>query len=124
VAKEPTGFEISAPSMDYNSILTTVSGLGVAAYGIAVVIQGNGSQLVSMLKQEEGYLEFAIAIIAIGLLTKYGPTGPITDLLVVGVLLGLLFRISSNIDLGSIMTKFANGQATMAQTAQAIIAAL
>ena len=124
MAKEPTGFEISAPSMDYNSILTTVSGLGVAAYGIAVVIQGNGSQLVSMLKQEEGYLEFAIAIIAIGLLTKYGPTGPITDLLVVGVLLGLLFRISSNIDLGSIMTKFANGQATMAQTAQAIIAAL
>jgi hypothetical protein len=115
---------ITTSGTGLSDVLGAGSGLAIAAYLALVTLNGNIAPLLTQLKQEEGYLEFLIAIILIWALNKWGPTNKVTDLLTVGVILGLVFRISSKIDLVGITKNFANGQATMQQTAQAIIQGL
>lgn len=116
-----SGFSISTEGTSLSDVLGAGSGLAIAAYLVAVTINGNISALGTLLKQEEGYLEFLVAIIIIWALNKWGPTNQVTDLLTMGVIVGLVLRIAGKINLGSIVQNFASGQATMLQTAQAII---
>lgn len=115
---------ITTDGSSLSDVVGGVSGLAIAAYIVAVALNGNLSTLLTQLKGEEGYIEFLIAIIAIWALNKWGPTNQITDLLTVGVIVGLVLRISSRINLIGITQNFASGQANMLQTAQAIVQGL
>ena len=106
------------------NLLGTVSGLAIASYVFAVVWQGNTKELGALLYTEEGYIEFIVALFVIGLLMKYGPTSPITDILVVGAVIGVLLRISSKVDLPSILQDFASGKVSGLTTIQTIFKGL
>lgn len=118
------GFTIKNSGSSLNGIVGAGSGLAIAAYLIAVTFQGNLDQLGAMLLKEESYLEFALAIIILWALNKYGPTSPITDLLMTGTVIAVILRISAKINLSSITSNFASGNASMVQTVQAIVGAL
>jgi hypothetical protein len=107
-----------------NGIVGAGSGLAIAAYVLAVTYQGNLDALGAMLMKEETYLEFVIAIVVVWALSKYAPISPITDLLIFGAFAALALRIAGKVSLPSILSQFANGQATMLQTVQTIAKAL
>ena len=115
-----TGFNITTSGSSLSGVVGAGAGLGLAAYLIAVALQGNIRELGQKLLGEEKYLEFAIAIVIVWAATKYGPTSPLIDLLIVGVVVGVALRLASNTSLPAALTAFANGQAGMLQTVQAI----
>lgn len=114
------GFTISTSGSTLSGLVGSAAGIGLAAYVVSVALHGNIQQLGQALLKEEKYLEFAIAIVIVWALAKWGPTSPITDLLIVGVVIGVALRLASNTSLPTALTAFANGQASMLQTVQAL----
>lgn len=114
-------FTLSTEGQSIENILGAGSGIAIAAYLIAVVMNGNTNQLGSLLVQEEPYLEFVVAILAIWALAKWGPTGPITDSLVIGAVVALALKVGANVNFGSTLQQFASGQKGILATGQALI---
>lgn len=114
------GFNIDTSGPTISGIVGTAAGLGLAGYIGAVTLQGNLPALWQQLQQEELYIEFAIAIVIVWALMKYGPTSPIVDLLVLAAVVAVALKVAGNTSLQPALSQFASGQATMSQTIQAI----
>lgn len=114
------GLTVNTSGSSVSTIVGAGCGLALAAYIGAVAINGNIQTLGSDLMQEEGYLEFVIAIVVLWALAKYGPTGPITDFLIAASVIAFALRVSSKVQLPTILSQFASGQASMAATVKAI----
>ena len=115
-----TGFSITNSGSNLSGIVGSAAGVGLAAYIISVALHGNIQQLGQKLLGEEKYLEFAIAIVIVWAITKYGPTSPLIDLIIVIAVVAVALRLASTTSLPTALTAFANGQATMLQTVQAL----
>lgn len=114
------GFQVSTEGATIMGIVGAASGVGLAAYIIAVVLQGNLQKLVALLQQEEPYLEFAVAIIIVWALMKYGPTSAATDWLVVGALTAVALKLAGRLNIGTALDSFAQGKTGILQTVETI----
>lgn len=114
-APDIKGINVKLPSNDINSISGALAGLGIAGYVLAVAINGNMIKLGQYLVQEEPYVEFVVAILIIWALEKWGPSNGITTLLVSGVVVGLILRLGSRVNINALATEFAAGKISMLQ---------
>ena len=115
------GFSVSTSGTGVMDIVGAGSGLAVAAYLVAVALNGNATALGALLMKEEPYLEFVVAVLIIWALHKYGPTGTVTDLITVGVIVGVVLRLAGVINLNNVLTPFAQGKAGILQTLQSVL---
>lgn len=102
-------------------LLGAASGIAVGGYLFAVVYQGNVKELGSMLKNEQGYLEFIAALAILGLLNKYGPGGKVQAALTTGAIITMLVKAGYNSGLNENLALFASGQRSALDTVKAIL---
>jgi hypothetical protein len=114
------GFTVSTEGASLMGIVGASAGIGLAAYIIAVALQGNLSKLFDLLKTEEPYLEFAVAIVIVWALMKYGPTSEVTDLLVVGAVAAVALKVAGRLNIGTAIDGFASGKTGILQTIETV----
>jgi hypothetical protein len=114
------GFTVNTEGASLMGIVGAASGVGLAAYLIAVVLQGNLQPLIKLLQTEEPYLEFAVAIVIVWALMKYGPTSEVTDLLVVGAVAGVALKLAGRLNIGTAVDSFAQGKTGILQTVETV----
>lgn len=104
-----------------NKLLGGVSAVAIGAYLVAVVIQGNAQELLNLLKNETGYVDFVIALFVLGVISHYGPASKISGVLIAATLIGLVIRVGGHVNFLPAITRFANGQAGILETLKTII---
>lgn len=92
------------------------AGAGLGLYVFAVLWQGNIKTLGHMLMQEEGYVEFIAALMVLGIVNKYGPTGKVTSAITTMAILAVLVKVGMNTNLNQTLSKFAAGQTSALDT--------
>lgn len=102
------------------NLIGTLAGAGIGVYVFAVVWHGNTKQLGHMLMEEEGYLEFLAALMVLGLVNKYGPSGKITSAITTMAIIGVLVKLGAKTDLNAALAKFAAGQSSALETLKEI----
>ena len=105
-----------------DSLAGTLAGVGIGAYLFAVVWNGNTSTLGSYLKDEEGYLEFVVALLLLGLVNKYGPQGRVTSAITSMAIIAVLVKMGANTNLNQTLARFASGQASGLDTLKSLLA--
>lgn len=114
---------LTRPGLEPQSVgkaLNGIVGVMLGLYLINVAIKGNSKALMAMLKDEGGYLQLLVAMYALYLLHEYGPTSKVTDALIIAAITAVLVKAATNVNTGSILTSFANGQANMLDTVKAL----
>jgi hypothetical protein len=101
---------------DLESLVGALAGGGIGIYFVAVVWHGNVSKLGHMLMGEEGYLEFLVALMLLGLVNKYGPQGKITSAITTMAIIAVMVKIGANTNLNQALAKFSTGQASALDT--------
>lgn len=85
-----------------DKLLNTTAGVGLGAYLIAVAVHGNLYQpgatdtLSHQIMTDADYIEFVIALAALGALMKWGPTSGVTDALVAMAIVAFLLKVANN----------------------------
>lgn len=102
------------------NLLGSLSGAAIGAYCFSVVYHGNTKALGHLLINEEGYVEFIIALMLLGLVNKYGPAGKLTSAITTMVIIGVLVKMGANTNLNQTLAKFAAGQATILETLKSL----
>lgn len=104
-----------------DKVATAVVGGFIGVYLIRVGLAGNGSALLKELEKEGGYLQFLVALYALWLLHKYGPTHQITDALVTTAAVAVLLKVmASDTNVVATIREFATGRKTLFQTTKAL----
>ena len=103
------------------NLVGAMAGAGIGAYFLAVLWHGNVRQLGHMLLNEEGYIEFIVALLILGAVNKYGPQGKITSAITTMAIIGVLVKIGMNTNLNQTLAKFASGQATALDTVKSLM---
>lgn len=98
--------------METNQLLASASGIAVGAYLFAVVWNGNTAKLGELLKGEEGYAEFILALIILGAVSKYGPEHKLFAIITIGALFAAALKFFSNVTLPTTLAQFASGRIT------------
>lgn len=102
------------------SLLGSLSGAAIGAYAFSVVWHGNTKTLGHMLMQEEGYVEFVIALLLLGLVNKYGPAGKVASAITSMAIIAVLIKLGMNTNLNQTLANFASGQASALDTVKAL----
>lgn len=98
------------------SLIGSLSGAAIGAYCFSVVFHGNIKTLGHYLVEEEGYVEFIVALLLLGLVNKYGPAGKLTSAITSMAIIAVLVKLAANTNLNQTLAKFAAGQATALDT--------
>lgn len=101
-------------------VLNSVSGAFVGVYLAGTVFNGKLNELIKLLMQEIGYLEFLVALFVLYNLTiNKWTSGPTWVFVALGVLSMLLY-VTANYDFKSAFADFANGKTGLFDTLLAI----
>ncbi len=105
-----------------------VVGVLLGVYLVRVGIAGNGKQLLALLREDDKYLDFLLALWILWVLHEYGPTHDITDQLVISGIVGtILLVVHNNPQIFSNLELFGEGKIGLAdlfkQTAQSAVGA-
>lgn len=98
----------------------SLSGAAIGAYLFAVVWNGNIDVLGEYLKDEEGYVEFIVALFVLGLVNKYAPTSKITKAITAFAMIAVIIRLSEKAGLNSKLADFATGKVSGFETIKSI----
>jgi hypothetical protein len=89
-----------------NNLLNSAAAVGLGVYVIMTAVNGNlvgnggdftkGDALLPYVINDADYLEFVVALVAIWLLLKWGPSKEITEPLIVAGVLGLVLRAGAS----------------------------
>lgn len=101
-------------------LLNGVFTIGTGAYLVGVAYNGNLSKLIDTLKEEEGYLDFVVALFLLGAIQNYEPTNKLSNILLFMAGFGLFIRLNNNFSLSGALKDFANGRASLIDTVKKI----
>lgn len=103
------------------SLVGSLSGAAIGVYAFSVVWHGNVKRLGHLLIEEEGYVEFIVAIALLGLVNRYGPSGKVTNAITTMTIIAVLVRLGANTNLNQTLAKFAGGQASALDTLKSLL---
>lgn len=98
----------------------TLAGVGLGVYLFAVVWHGNTKTFGHMIMQEEGYVEFVIALLLLGLVNKYGPSSKITNAITTMAIIAVLVKVGANTNINQTLANFASGQTSALDTLKSL----
>jgi len=104
-----------------DDFLGVVSGVSVGAYMLGVAYNGNAKKLLSLLKEDAGYIEFAIALGALYALHKYRPLGKVADIITVTAVTAVLLKAFETSHVGTQLNSFASGEKGIIKTAANVL---
>lgn len=117
------GIETPSGSVGIDGIISTVGGVGLGAYLIAVVFQGNGKTLLTEVTKDWQYLEFLVAIYILYALhaSKWG--GQIVTMLIQTAIVALLIKMAaaSGNGITEASDSFAAGKLSLFQYIQTVL---
>jgi hypothetical protein len=102
-------------------LLGSLSGAAIGAYAFSVVWHGNTKTLGTYLMQEEGYVEFIVALLILGAVDRWGPTGKVASAITTMTIIAILVKIGMNSNLNQNLAKFASGQTSALDTIKALL---
>ncbi len=101
-------------------VLNSISGAFAGIYLAGTVFNGKLNELIKLLMQEVGYLEFLVALFVLYNLTiNKWTSGPTWVFVALGVM-SLVLYVAANYDFKSALSNFASGQTGLFDTLLAI----
>ncbi len=96
------------------------SALAIGGYLAAVVYQGNVKPLISEMSGDYGYIEFLVAGVILKVIVDNPATHEVATLLIVAAVIAATLKFAAGSGNLSALENFANGNASMLATLEAI----